>query len=66
MIEWKYEGRYCHDCGNYSIIIGKCEKGHHIYFEGGCKGCGTARPSKYIFDRKDCEDFFWNPNMNYY
>ena len=63
MSKWKYEGRYCGDCGNYSRITHKCRKGYKVSFEGGCKNCGTARPFRWLFNNEECRDFFTSPNL---
>ena len=57
MTEWKYEKRYCGDCEHYSRIAHFCRKKNDIFFEGGCKQCGTARPQSWIYEGIECEDF---------
>ena len=63
MTGYKYEGRYCHDCGNYKLIIHECRRGHLISFKNGCNKCGTAQPRMWVHYNKDCEDYFDNPNL---
>lgn len=60
----KTGGMVCFTCKFYNhILVHTCKKEHDIYFVGGCKDCGEAKPSSWVWRNIPCEDYEYDTNI---